>query len=162
MPKRLSHEYEVTLFYFNPNIHPAEEYERRLASVRNMSEVLGLELVEGEYDPSQWFEYVRGHADEREGGGRCGLCFRFRLGETARYASEYGFEAFASTLTVGRRKSAAKVNPVGLEVAKEHGVEFIDRDWKKAGGEDLSQLMAKEHDVYRQEYCGCVYSRLNS
>lgn len=161
VPKKLSHDWEVVLFFFNPNIHPVEEYERRLDSVRKMAEVLGFDLIEGEYEPRKWFEFVRGHASEPEGGLRCDLCFRFRLSETARYAREHGFEAFASTLTVGRRKPAARVNPVGLAVAEEFGIRFIDQDWKKGGGEDLSQLLAGEHEVYRQEYCGCVYSRLN-
>lgn len=168
LPRRLAHDWDVDLFYFNPNIHPEEEYVKRLDSVREMASELGLKLIEGEYDPKAWFEAVirsgvtSGRmSEEREGGTRCDLCFKYRLGKTARYASENGYKAFASTLTVGRRKPAAKVNPIGLAVAREWGIEFVDGDWKRGGGEDLSQLLAREHNVYRQEYCGCVYSKAN-
>ncbi len=161
VPRRLVHDYDLDLFYFNPNIHPKEEYVRRLESVREMARELDLVLIEVEYNPQGWFEAVRGHASDREGENRCSLCFSHRLGTTACYASEHGYDAFATTLTVGRRKSATKVNPIGFEAAQEYGIEFVDRDWKKGGGEDLSQLLAKEFDVYRQEYCGCVYSRTN-
>jgi len=159
VPRKLSHDWDVDLFYFNPNIHPEQEYQKRLSSVYEMAKDLDLNLIEGDYDPRAWFEAVKGFAGESEGGKRCDLCFRHRLGETARYASKNKYDAFATTLTVGRRKSAGKVNPVGLAVAREFGIEFLDQDWKKGGGEDMSQLLAKEHDVYRQEYCGCTYSK---
>ncbi|MFH1433740.1 MAG: epoxyqueuosine reductase QueH, partial [Candidatus Uhrbacteria bacterium] len=110
VPRRLAHDYEVDLFYFNPNIHPREEYERRLKSVRETAHELDLKLIEGECDPRAWFEYIlRSGAttvrlsNEPEGGKRCDLCFRHRLAETAHYASEHGYDAFATTLTVGRR-----------------------------------------------------------
>jgi len=177
VPRRLSHDYEVTLFYFNPNIHPEEEYQRRLEGARLMADELGLELIEGEYDPEAWFRFVlhEGMTDvslsnddkltfvsptkEPEGGTRCQLCFEHRLRATAEYARDNGFDCFATTLTVGRRKKASDVNPVGKRIASEVGIKFLDRDFKKAGGEDLSQIRAHELGVYRQEYCGCVYSQ---
>jgi predicted adenine nucleotide alpha hydrolase (AANH) superfamily ATPase len=161
VPKKLSHDYDVTLFYFNPNIHPAEEYTRRLEGAKMMADELGLELVEGEYNPEKWFEFVKGFANEPEGGQRCQLCFEHRLRVTAEYALANKFDCFATTLTVGRRKPASKVNPIGLRVAEELGIEFLDRDFKKAGGEDLSQIRARDLGVYRQEYCGCIYSKTN-
>jgi len=132
-----------------------------------MADELGLELVEGEYDPQSWFEYILHKRDpltppvtlEPEGGARCQLCFEHRLRATAEYARANQFDCFATTLTVGRRKPANKINPIGLQVAKEVGIEFLDRDFKKAGGEDLSQIRARDLGVYRQEYCGCVYSK---
>ena len=177
VPKKLSHDYDVTLFYFNPNIHPEEEYRRRLESVRMMASELDLDLIQGEYDSQAWFEFILqtgktpvrasssdtltgvDPAQEPEGGTRCQLCFEYRLRATAEYARDHGFDCFATTLTVGRRKPASKINPIGLRIADELGVEFLDRDFKKAGGEDLSQIRARDLGVYRQEYCGCVYSR---
>jgi len=179
VPKKLSHDYDVTLFYFNPNIHPEEEYLRRVAGARMMADELGLELIEGEYDPAKWFGFVlrmgptsvslsNQHdrltpvdpTNEPEGGARCQLCFEYRLRATAEYACDHGFDCFATTLTVGRRKPANQINPVGLRIADELGIEFLDRDFKKAGGEDLSQIRAHDLGVYRQEYCGCIYSKL--
>lgn len=177
VPKRLSHEYDVTLFYFNPNIHPEEEYRRRLEGARLMAGELGLELIEGKYDPRSWFEFVLrtgptsvslssrdrltpvDPTQEPEGGARCQFCFEHRLRATAEHARDHGFDCFATTLTVGRRKKASIVNPIGERIASEVGIEFLDRDFKKAGGEDLSQIRAQELGVYRQEYCGCVYSK---
>ena len=124
-----------------------------------MARELGLELIEGEYDPKNWFEAVRGYTSEPEGGQRCQLCFEHRLRATAEHARDHGFDCFATTLTVGRRKPAAKVNPIGLQIAEEIGVDFLDHDFKKAGGEDLSQIRARDLGVYRQEYCGCIYSK---
>jgi len=169
VPKKLSHDFDVTLFYFNPNIHPEEEYQRRLAGARMMADELGLELIEGEYDPQSWFEFVLRTGEtpvraslsvEPEGGTRCQLCFEHRLRATAEYARANQFDCFATTLTVGRRKPANKINPIGIRIASELGIEFLDHDFKKAGGEDLSQIRARDLGVYRQEYCGCVYSKL--
>jgi epoxyqueuosine reductase len=189
VPKKLSHDYDVTLFYFNPNIHPEEEYQRRLEGARMMADELGLKLIEGEYDPKSWFEFVlrKGMThfsvsdndrltpnyvlrtstgqesviptQEPEGGARCQFCFEHRLRSTAEYARDHGFNCFTTTLTVGRRKKAAVVNPIGQRIAEETGVEFLYKDFKKAGGEDLSQIRARDLGVYRQEYCGCTYSK---
>ncbi len=169
VPRKLSHDWEVDLFYFNPNIYPEEEYRKRLEGVQLMAYELDLKLIEGDYDPRGWFKGVigttpplAGLSQEPEGGHRCQLCFKHRLHATVKYAYDHGYDAFATTLTVGRRKSADQVNPIGLELAREFGVKFLDRDWKKGGGEDMSQLLAKECGLYRQEYCGCVYSKLEN
>ena len=144
-----------------------------------MADELGLELVEGGYNPQSWFDFVLrlgmthvsvsnqnnpaaggvSPTQEPEGGQRCQLCFEHRLRATAQYARDHGFDSFATTLTVGRRKPASKINPIGVRIASELGVEFLDRDFKKAGGEDLSQIRARDLGVYRQEYCGCIYSK---
>ncbi len=131
-----------------------------------MADELGLDLVEGGYDPEAWFKFVlqsgvtpvRALQSEPEGGQRCQLCFEHRLRATAEHARDNDFDCFATTLTVGRRKKASDVNPVGERIADEVGVKFLSRDFKKAGGEDLSQIRAQELGVYRQEYCGCIYS----
>lgn len=160
IPEKLSLDFEVTIFYFNSNIHPREEYEKRREAVRQMSEILKIPMLEGEYEPRAWFEKVRGFAAEREGGARCPLCFEMRLRRTAEEAKKFGFEYFASTLTVGRFKPAAIIDPIGEKIAAEVGVKFLAGDFKKQGGEMASQKRGKECGIYHQNYCGCVYSRL--
>lgn len=160
IPEKLSQEYNVTLFYFNPNIHPREEYERRRGAFRQMSEFLKLPMIEGEYNPAVWFDKVRGLANERESGRRCPICFEVRLRRTAEEAKRLGFDYFATTLTVGRFKPAAVINPIGEKIATEVGVKFLAGDFKKQGGEMESQKRGKELGIYHQHYCGCAYSRL--
>ena len=160
IPEKLSQDFNVTIFYFNPNIHPREEYEKRVEAVRQMSEFLKLPMIEGEYHPSVWFDKVRGLANEREGGARCTVCFEVRLRQTAEAAKRLGFDYFATTLTVGRFKPAAIINPIGEKIATEVGIKFLAGDFKKQGGEMASQKRGKELGIYHQNYCGCVYSRL--
>lgn len=160
LPEKLSRDFAVTIFYFNPNIHPREEYERRLAATREAARLLDLPIIEGEYKPREWFAVARGLACEREGGARCPLCFEFRLRRTAEEAKRLGFDYFATTLTVGRRKPAAVINPVGKRLAAEIGVKFLAGDFKKQGGETASQKRGKEMNLYHQNYCGCVYSKI--
>ena len=159
IPEKLSHEYNVTIFYYNPNIHPHEEYGRRRSAVRQMAEFLKLSMIEGEYEPRAWFKKVRGFSREREGGARCPLCFELRLKRTAEKAKELGFDFFASTLTIGRFKSAAIINPIGEKIAAAIGIKFLAGDFKKQGGEMESQKRGKELGIYHQNYCGCVYSK---
>lgn len=159
IPEKLSREYDVTIFYFNPNIHPHEEYEKRLAAVREVARVLDLPFIEGAYEPREWFTAVRGLASEREGGARCPLCFELRLRHTAEEAKRLGFDYFATTLTVGRFKPAAVINPIGERIAAEVGVKFLAGDFKKQGGEMESQKRGHELGLYHQNYCGCVYSK---
>ncbi|KKT70315.1 MAG: hypothetical protein UX09_C0035G0002 [Candidatus Uhrbacteria bacterium GW2011_GWE2_45_35] len=123
-----------------------------------MSEILKIPMLEGEYNPRVWFEKVRGFAGEREGGARCPLCFEMRLLRTAEEAKKFGFEYFASTLTVGRFKPAVVINPIGEKIAAEVGVKFLAGDFKKQGGEMESQKRGREFHLYHQNYCGCVYS----
>jgi len=162
LPEKLSQDFAVTIFYFNPNIHPREEYEKRVEAVHQMAEFLKLPMIEGEYDPKVWFEKVRGFAAEREGGARCLLCFELRLQRTAEEAKKLGFDYFATTLTVGRFKPAAVINPIGEKIAAEVGVKFLAGDFKKQGGEMESQKRGKELGIYHQNYCGCIYSKVGA
>ncbi|MDD4995699.1 MAG: epoxyqueuosine reductase QueH [Patescibacteria group bacterium] len=157
VPEMLAVEYAVTIFYFNPNIYPTDEYERRRDAAKATAERLGIEFIEGEYDHNAWLEAVRGLETESEGGKRCAVCFDYRLGETARYSREHGFDFFATTLTIGRNKRADIINPIGEKRAGEYGVKFLAGDWKKAGGQEETRRRTAEHEIYRQNYCGCEF-----
>ena len=159
IPEQLSKKLEVDLFYFNPNIHPEKEYLRRLEDVKKAANQANLKVIEHQYDPQEWFAHVRGFELEAEGGKRCSLCFELRLRQTAAYASEYGYDLFASTLTVGRNKKAGVINPIGCRVAKDYGIPFLAHDFKKHGGQDQSICRSDEIGIVRQDYCGCVFSR---
>jgi hypothetical protein len=158
VPEMLSGEYLVTIFYFNPNIFPKDEYNRRQEAARLVAKKIEIEFIEGEYDHGKWLEAIRGLEQEPEGGKRCLICFDYRLSETARYAKKHGFDFFASTLTIGRNKRADIINPIGEKWAKKLGIKFLAEDWKKQGGQVETEKKSKEMDIYRQNYCGCEFS----
>lgn len=152
----------MTLYFFNPNIAPEEEYERRLEAARRAAAEAKVEIVLGQYQPEEWLALVRGHEKDPEGSERCEMCFSLRLGETAKYAAENGFEFFASTLTVGRNKKAAVINPLGEKWAKQFGLKFLAEDFKKGGGQVETDKESHRLNLYRQNYCGCVFSMRRS
>jgi len=156
--ERLRDEYDITGFFFNPNIHPKEEYRLRLEAARVVTDRLGIPLIEGEYDPDVFFAAVRGLEEEPENGARCPVCFRLRLAETARRARGEGFDCIASTLTIGPMKKAAIIDPIGEEESARTGVAFVCGDWKKRDGFRRSCELSREFGIYRQHYCGCVFS----
>lgn len=158
IPKKLSADFAVTLYFFNPNIAPEEEYKKRLEAVRQVAREVGVDLIEGPYQPKEWFALVRGHENDQEGGERCEMCFSLRLGESAKYAKENGFEFFATTLTIGRNKKASVINPLGEKWAKEFNIKFLAGDFKKSGGQVETDRESHRLRLYRQNYCGCVYS----
>lgn len=159
VPQELSKFFKVTLFFFNPNIHPKQEYKERLKNVKQVADHLGLPLITEIYDPQAWLSAVRGLEQEPEGGKRCAVCFEYRLRETACYAKAHDFDVFASTLTVGRNKKAEIIHPLGGKIAKEIGVPFLARDFKKQGGIQRSLDCTEHFNITRQTYCGCVFSR---
>jgi len=156
--ERLADDYDLTGFFFNPNIHPEEEYTRRLDAAREVCSRLNVPYITGDYNPDQFFEAVRGLEDEPENGARCKVCYRLRFAETAGLAKERGFDIFASTLTLGSMKKAAVINPIGFEEAEKAGIEFLDGDWKKKDGFKRSCELSHEYGIYRQNYCGCTFS----
>lgn len=156
--KKLKEDYDVTLFFYNPNIWPKEEYERRFNVLKHWTEKEGFKLVEGRFNQDDWFEKVKGLEHEPEGGARCPVCFSFRLEETAKFAHEHDYDCFASTLTSGRNKKAEIINPIGVALAQKYGLKFIEADWKKQGGQEASNQLSKQEGMYRQHYCGCQYS----
>lgn len=147
--------FEVTGFFYNPNIYPEEEYKQRLEVVREASRLLGFELIAGPYDNLVWQEQIKGLEEEPEGGKRCQACFRMRLRKTAEKAQELGIEHLASTLSVSPHKNVQEINAIGQELS----TGFLPYDFKKQDGFKKTMDFAKEHNFYRQHYCGCVFSK---
>jgi predicted adenine nucleotide alpha hydrolase (AANH) superfamily ATPase len=155
----LGKDYDVTCFFYNPNIQPEEECLRRMETVREYTEKLGLEFIAGKYDSERWLQLTQALKNEKEGGMRCELCYGMRLEECARIASEKGYDFFATTLTVGPNKKAAVINRIGRELAEAYGLRFLKEDFKKKDGFRHSVEMSKSENMYRQDYCGCIYSK---
>ncbi|MFQ5909132.1 MAG: epoxyqueuosine reductase QueH [Thermoplasmata archaeon] len=158
----LRKEYELTCFFHNPNIQPREEYEARLSDTKRYCSAVGITLVEGEYEIEKWNLETRGHEDDPEGGERCGICYRIRLEGTGARAAEGGFDAFSTTLTTSPHKDAGVINRIGEEIGGKVGVPFLSLNLKKQDGFKKSVEMSRQHNLYRQEYCGCVYSQRKS
>ncbi len=151
----IAEKHDVLGFFYNPNIHPREEYDRRLEAAFTVSQEMGFPLAAGDYVPGEWLNETVSLRDEPEGGRRCPVCFRLRLKRTHLYMLENGADAFATTLTVTPRKSALVVNAVGQEIG---GEKFLERDFKKQEGFKRTNELARKWGIYRQHYCGCVYS----
>lgn len=154
----LRKQYTISVLFFNPNIHPEEEYFRRKHEVIRICEEWSIPMLDQDYTPDTWDSATKGLEDQPEGGFRCNACFRMRLSRTAEVAAERGFAHFGSTLTTGRYKKAAIINPIGEAAAIRFGSHFHAEDWKKNGREALSRKMIKERGMYEQNYCGCRYS----
>ena len=157
--ERLSPDFEVEGFYCNPNIHPAEEYRRRLDGMRDLSNLVQFPFTEGEYDINAWFQAVRGQENEPEKGLRCEICIGRRLRSTAATARENRFDAFATVLTISPKKDAALINRLGTLAGEEFGVEYVPTDLKKKEGFKRSVELSREYGLYRQDYCGCEFSK---
>ena len=147
--------HEVLGLFYNPNIHPLEEYKRRLEATYKVAKEINFPLEVGPYTPEEWFEETSSLENEPEGGQRCEVCFRLRLKQAYLYLKDCGWDAFTTTLTVGPRKSALTVNRVGQEIG---GDRFLVRDFKKKAGFQRATELAKKWALYRQDYCGCIYS----
>ncbi|MDE6906875.1 MAG: epoxyqueuosine reductase QueH [Lachnospiraceae bacterium] len=158
----LSEFFRITVFYYNPNIYPAEEYEKRVEEQKNLIErlpsVYPIEFVEGAYDKERFYEMARGLEQVSEGGERCFRCYELRLRETARLAAERGFDYFTTTLTISPLKNAAKLNEIGGLLGEEYQTVWLPSDFKKKNGYKRSIELSKEYNLYRQDYCGCVFS----
>ena len=150
--------FDVTLYFYNPNIHPEEEYLHRLAEQKRLCEALKVNMVECVYDADNYFAFVKGLEKEPEGGARCTKCFELRLAHTAKLAKEEGIGLLATTLTVSPHKNAPLINALGEEIAKQHGIFWLPSDFKKKNGYFRSVELSKQYDLYRQNYCGCVFS----
>ena len=154
--------FDVTVFFFNPNITESEEYYLRLNEQKRFLKAAygdSVELIEGRYFSKEFFYMVEGYEKEPEGGARCTLCFENRLQETAKIAKQNGFDYFCSTLTVSPHKNADLINKIGEKCAIENGVEWLYSDFKKEEGYKRSIEISKEYELYRQRYCGCLYSK---
>ena len=154
--KLLSEGHEVCGYFFNPNIHPQEEYMRRLETAVKVAEEMKFTLEEGAYVPEDWCKETESLAGEPEGGRRCEVCYKYRLEGTYRYMKDSGLDVFTTTLTVSPHKSAEVINRIGVEIGSEH---FLARDFKKKAGFQRANELAKEWHLHRQDYCGCVFSK---
>ena len=163
----LSQYFKITVFYYNPNISFGEEYRHRVEELKRLVEELNedaaggnpIELEEGPYEPERFFEAVKGMEDCPEGGERCFVCYELRLREAAKRAAEGGYDFFTTTLTISPLKNAQKLNEIGQRLGEEYGVACLPSDFKKKGGYQRSIELSREHDLYRQDYCGCVFSK---
>ena len=158
----LSRYFNITDFYYNPNITDEAEYRKReeeLAKlIREQPHLHKVQFVRGKYEPDRFFEIARGLEDCPEGGERCFRCYELRLSETARMAAQGGFNYFTTTLTISPLKNAQKLNEIGMRLAEAYGVKWLPSDFKKKSGYLRSIELSKEYGLYRQDYCGCVYS----
>ena len=159
--ERLTDHFRVTVLYYNPNIEPEEEYLHRLSEQKRLLELLpeGIPLLECGYDHGAYDAFAPAMAEAPEGGDRCLACFALRLNRTAEKAAEQGFEYFTTTLSVSPHKNADNVNRIGEEAGKRFGVKYLNADFKKKNGYLRSLELSKEYGLYRQDYCGCRYSK---
>ena len=154
----LSKYFDITLFYYNPNIYPPEEYDHRLSEQLRLCDCFGIPTILCDYDPERYFELVRGLEQEPEGGTRCTKCFEMRLDYTAALAKQHGFDLLTTTLTISPHKNAPLINTIGESVAKKYGMQWLPGDFKKKEGYKRSIQLSKDYDLYRQNYCGCKFS----
>lgn len=151
--------FDLTVYFYNPNMDTEKEYGLRAEELKRFCEKMDVKYVIENYDPQEFYAVAKGLESEFEGGSRCKKCFRLRLNKTAEYAKEKGFNYFATTLTVSPLKNAKILNEIGFELEKEIGVNYLGTDFKKRNGYIRSTELSKEHNLYRQNYCGCVYSK---
>jgi predicted adenine nucleotide alpha hydrolase (AANH) superfamily ATPase len=151
--------YAVTGFFTNSNIHPREEYDVRLAEARKVARLMDVPLLEDDYDPEGWLALTAKFKDEPEKGRRCDVCYAVRLARTAARAARDGFDAFTTVMSLSPWKKAAVMNRIGRQFAARHGVAFLAADFKKQDGFKKSVELSRTHGLYRQDYCGCLYSR---
>ncbi|MDO8509631.1 MAG: epoxyqueuosine reductase QueH [bacterium] len=158
----LKNQFDLTVIFYNPNIFPETEYLKRKFEVIKICGEWGIMMIDHDYEAEKWYQQVaKGLKDEKEGGERCVLCFRFRLAKVAEYAFKNNFKIFGSTLTSGRNKKAEVVHPIGQEFANYYKIKFHDVDWKKGGRQERGRKMIVGRGIYRQDYCGCAYSMRN-
>lgn len=155
--------YDITVFFYNPNITNEDEYRKRILElerfVKETDFAKGVVMIEGTYEPEVFFDMAKGLEQEPERGSRCYKCYELRLRETARYAKEHGFDLFTTTLSISPHKNAAWLNEIGCRVGEEYAVEHLYSDFKKKNGYARSIQLSKEYNLYRQDFCGCIYSK---
>ena len=152
-------EIKTTVYFYNPNIHPLQEYKLRKEENKRYCQKLGFNFIDADYDKDNWFKRIKGLENEPERGERCTKCFDMRFERSALYAHEMKFSLFATTLGISRWKDLDQVNNSGLQAADRYsGLNFWDFNWRKAGGSPRMIEISKREEFYQQEYCGCVYS----
>lgn len=161
--ERLANFFKVTIFYYNPNITEKNEYQKRIEEIKKLLTLINpkykVELLEGDYDPKVFLDMSKGLENEPERGKRCYKCYELRLKETAKIASQLGFNNFATTLTLSPHKNCDWINEIGGNLDKEYESNYLYSDFKKKEGYKRSIELSKKYDLYRQDYCGCIYSK---
>lgn len=159
----LSNYFRITVFYYNPNIYPEEEYFKRVEEQQRFIERLSVRypiaFMEGSYDTARFYEMAKGFEDVKEGGERCYRCYELRLRESAILAKKLGMDYFTTTLSISPLKDARKLNEIGDRLSEEYGIRYLNSDFKKKNGYKRSVELSEEYGMYRQYYCGCVYSK---
>jgi len=159
----LSQYFHLTVFYYNPNISELEEYKKRVQEQKRLISEFPtkykVDFLEGTYDNENYNKSVSGLEDCKEGGKRCFVCFDMRLRETAKVAKQGGFDYFTTTLSISPLKNSAKLNEIGHNLGIEYGIEYLLSDFKKKDGYKRSTELSKQYDLYRQNYCGCIFSK---
>lgn len=158
----LSQYFRITVFYYNPNLYPPEEYAKRAAEQKRLIDELQVKhpvsFLEGEFDAKKFACMAKGLEKEPEGGARCFACYRLRLEETAKTAAKAGFDYFTTTLSISPLKDAQKLNEIGQELSEKYHIDYLYSDFKKKGGYQRSVELSGQYHLYRQDYCGCVFS----
>lgn len=161
--EKLSQFFEITIYYYNPNISPYEEYEKRVHEIKRFTNEIKtknkIHFMEGKYDPETFVEISKGLENEPEGGARCNKCYHLRLKETALVAKQNNFDYFTTTLSISPYKNAEKLNRIGRMLEKEYEIHYLVSDFKKKDGYKRSIELSKKYNLYRQDYCGCIYSK---
>lgn len=154
----LKETYDAAAFFYNPNIHPGEEYELRLADARRVARELDVPLLEGAYDEARWRTLTEKFKDEPEKGRRCDICYAIRLEQTAVAAAAGGYDSFTTVMSLSPWKKAGVLNRIGRMLGRRHGLSFLEADFKKKDGFRKSVALSRGMNLYRQDYCGCIYS----
>ena len=159
----LSKYFKISILFYNPNIYPLEEYSRRVAEQKGLISVLKVKneisFLEGRYDTENFYNIAKGLEDQKEGGERCFKCYELRLKEAAIIAKEHNYDYFTTTLSISPHKNAQKLNEIGNELSKQYNVEYLYSDFKKKEGYKRSIELSNQYDLYRQDYCGCIFSK---
>ena len=159
----LSNYFYITVLYYNPNIYPEDEYYHRAAEqkrfIKEFPTKYPVTFVEGNFEPERFYETVKGYENIREGGERCFRCYELRLREAAEYAKKLNCDYFTTTLSISPMKNAVKLNEIGGRLAEEYGIPYLYSDFKKRDGYKRSTVISAEYGMYRQDYCGCVFSK---
>jgi predicted adenine nucleotide alpha hydrolase (AANH) superfamily ATPase len=158
--EKLSEEFDVTVFFFNPNIMPGEEYTKRLNEIIRFSKDKGFKLIIEEEFPGNWVSAVKKFRFNGEKSERCWICYRYRLEKTFHEGKRLGFDIIATTLSISPHKTASKINEAGRDLSLKYDIDFLEADFKKNDGFKKSALLSEQYGFYRQNYCGCIYSKL--
>lgn len=163
--ERLIEDFDLTILYYNPNIAPPEEYHRREEELERFVEqagyaARGVTVIELPYEPEEFYTAVKGLEQEPERGERCTVCYRLRLEQAAQYAAAHGFDWFCTTLSISPVKDPVRLNAIGMELAEQYGVSYLQSEFRKKDGYKRSLTLSAEYGLYRQDYCGCIYSKL--